>query len=445
MRCSETALARMEIRITRMLTRIYGIILFASLAFPVCTTVLFAEDTPTKTESEWPQFRGPRGDGIWHGPRLPETWPATGLKQIWKQPIGGGYAGISVAAGRVITMDRQVDPEVERVLCFEASSGKTLWKHEYRVTYGKLDYGNGPRAQPTIHDGLVYTVGALGDVRCLTAETGSEVWKRNYLADFNGRLPTWGFAGSPVVYGDCLILQPGGEGGSSIVALDRWTGKDIWRSLNDEAGYCTPVVHRIHDHDELICWTPSHIRCLEAQTGQLLWSHPYEITYGVSIAKPIVQEGIVLVAGYWHGTKAIRLGETPTEAKLAWEENRYLRGLMSQPLYRDGYVYLLDKQYGLTCFELQTGKKLWDDKNQMTPRDRNPQASLVWLGDSNRAIILNAEGELIVARLNPDGYHEQGRTKITDFTWAHPAFAGNRVFARTDKELVCVSLEEAAP
>ena len=217
-----------------MLTRIYGIILFASLAVPVCTTVLFAEDTPTKTESEWPQFRGPRGDGIWHGPRLPETWPATGLKQIWKQSIGGGYAGISVAAGRVITMDRQVDPEVERVLCFEASSGKTLWKHEYRVTYGKLDYGNGPRAQPTIHDGLVYTVGALGDVRCLTAETGSEVWKRNYLADFNGRLPTWGFAGSPVVYGDCLILQPGGEGGSSIVALDRWTGKDIWRSLNDE-------------------------------------------------------------------------------------------------------------------------------------------------------------------------------------------------------------------
>ena len=93
---------------------------------------------------------------------------------------------------------------------------------------------------------------------------------------------------------------------------------------------------------------------------------------------------------------------------------------------------------------MQTGKELWEDKNQMTPRDRNPQASLVWLGDGDRAIILNAEGELIVARLRPEGYLEQGRTKITDFTWAHPAFEGKRVFARTDKEIVCVSLDEAA-
>lgn len=397
---------------------------------------------PAAIETDWPQFRGPRGDGTWQAPKLSTTWPADGLKQAWKQPIGGGYAGVSVANGRVITMDRQLNPEVERVLCFDAKSGRPLWKHEYAVAYGKLDYGNGPRAAPTIHGKLVYTVGAMGDVRCLNVDTGSEVWKKNYLADFQGRLPTWGFAGSPVVYGDWLILQPGGDNGHSIVALDRTTGNTIWHSLDDEAGYCTPVIHRIHDQDELIFWTPSHIRCLEARTGKLLWSHPYEITYGVSIAKPIIHEDIVLVAGYWHGSKAIQLGSTPIDAKLAWEENRYLRGLMSQPLYRDGHVYLLDKQYGLTCFELQTGKKRWDDKNQMTPRDRNPHASLVWLGDSDRAIILNAEGELILARLTPEGYHEQSRSKIIGLTWAHPAFAGNQVFARSDQELVSVELPE---
>ena len=101
------------------------------------------------------------------------------------------------------------------------------------------------------------------------------------------------------------------------------------------------------------------------------------------------------------GLKTIRLGDTPTNAKLAWEENKCLRGLMSQPLSRDGHVYLLDKQYGLTCFELQTGKKLWDDANQTTPRGRNPQATLVWLGDTDRAILLNEEGELILTRRNP--------------------------------------------
>ncbi len=374
---------------------------------------------------------------------LPETWPASGLKQLWRQPVGGGYAGVSVAEGRVFTMDRQKEPEVERVLCFDASSGKPLWQHTYPVKYDKLDYGNGPRAAPTIHGGHVYTVGALGDLRCLDAKTGDVVWKKNYLDDFAGRLPTWGFAGSPVVYGDWLILQPGGEKDSGVVAIERLTGKEVWRSLPDEAGYSTPIIIRAHDQDELVCWTPSHIRGLEARTGKLLWSFPYEITYGVSIAKPIAHDGMIFVAGYWHGSKAIRLGDTPTNAELAWEENKFLRGLMSQPLYRDGHVYLLDKQYGLTCFELQTGKKRWDDANQTTPRGRNPQATLVWLGDTDRAIILNEEGELILTRLNPEGYHEQSRTKIIGPTWAHPAFAGTRVFARSDTELVCVSLDEA--
>ena len=399
---------------------------------------------PNTVETEWPQFRGPRGDGTWRGPKLPETWPASGLKQLWRQPVGGGYAGVSVAEGRVVTMDRQTNPEVERVLCFDASSGQPLWQHTYPVSYGKLDYGNGPRAAPTIHDGHVHTVGALGDLRCLDAKTGDVVWKKNYLTDFAGRLPTWGFAGSPVVYGDWLILQPGGEKDSGVVAVERLTGKEVWRNLPDEAGYSTPILVRAHDQDELVCWTPSHIRGLEARTGKLLWSFPYEITYGVSIAKPIAHDGMILVAGYWHGSKAIRLGDTPTNARLAWEENRFLRGIMSQPLYRDGHVYLLDKQYGLTCFELQTGKKLWDDANQTTPRGRNPQATLVWLGDTDRAIILNEEGELILTRLNPEGHHEQSRTKIIGPTWAHPAFAGNRVFARSDTELVCVSLDEAS-
>lgn len=390
-------------------------------------------------ETDWPQFRGPRGDGTWRGPKLPDVWPAGGLKQVWKQSIGGGYAGVSVASGRVYTLDRKTNPEVERILCFDAATGKSLWEHTYPVTYGKLDYGNGPRAAPTIEAGHVYTVGAMGDLRCLEAKTGNVVWSRNYLVDFAGRLPTWGYAASPLVYGDWLILQPGGES-SSVIAIERLTGREVWRSLGDEAGYCTPLVHRAHDQDELVCWTPSHIRSLEARTGKPLWSFPYEITYGVSIAKPIIQKNFVIVAGYWHGTKAIELGDTPTNARLAWEENKFLRGLMSQPLSRDGYVYLLDKQYGLTCFELQSGKKLWDDQNRMTPRGRNPHASLVWLGDSDRAIILNEEGDLILARLSPEGYHEQCRTRITEFTWSHPAYSGNHVYVRTDKELVCVSL-----
>ena len=177
---------------------------------------------------------------------------------------------------------------------------------------------------------------------------------------------------------------------------------------------------------------------------------PYKVNLGVAIATPIFQEGMVFVTGYWEGSKAVRLGSQPSDATLAWEDARALRGLMSQPLYRDGHVYTIDKQFGLTCFELATGKKLWDDGNRMTPRSRNPQASMVWLGGSERAIVLNSDGDLILARLTPSGYHEESRTNIIRPTaknavWAHPAYAANRVFARNDEEIVCYSLLEAAP
>jgi hypothetical protein len=116
---------------------------------------------------------------------------------------------------------------------------------------------------------------------------------------------------------------------------------------------------------------------------------------------------------------------------------------MSQPLCRDGYVYLLTKNRGLVCFEMATGKILWDDNNKMTPRGRNPQATLVWLNDNDRAIVLNSNGELLLVRLNPKGYEEQSRTKIIGETWSHPAYAGNKVYARSDSELVCVELPAA--
>ena len=393
---------------------------------------------------DWPRWRGPRGDGTWHGPKLPEKWPEGGLKPKWKVPIGGGYSGITVVGQRVFVMDRQKEPETERVLCFDADSGQQVWKHEYPVVYGKLDYGNGPRAAPTWHDGKLFTVGALGECRCLDAATGEKVWSVNYVRDLNGRLQEWGFAGSALIDGDNVLVQPGGKDEHSIAALNRHTGKVVWQSHSDQAGYATPIIVTHNERRQLICWTPSHISGLDPASGKPFWQVPYEITYGVAIAEPIFQEGLVLVCGYWHGSKAIRLGAQPEQAELVWEENKFLRGLMSQPLYRDGHVYLLDKRYGVTCFELQTGKKLWDDANQTTPRGRNPQATLVWLGDTDRAIILNEEGELILARLNPEGYSEQSRTKIIGSTWAHPAFAGNRVFARSDSELVCVSLDEAS-
>jgi len=409
----------------------------------VAAAMLFPCDsmtTPACAE-DWPRWRGPRGDGTWNAPKLPEKWPDAGLRQVWRQQVGGGDAGVVVAGGRACTMDRQKEPEeTERVLCFDSTTGKLLWTHAYPVAYGKLQHGNGPRAAPTIHDGRVFTLGALGRVCCLDAASGKLLWTKDTVTGCGARVPMWGFAASPFVFGGSVIIHVGAQPDGSFIALDRKTGKELWRSVPDRAGYSTPILIQHAGRPQLVCWTPENIRSLDPRDGKPLWAVPYKVTYGVSIASPIFREGIVFVAGYWEGSKAVRLGPGATDAKLLWEENQFLRGEMSQPLYRDGHVYLLDKSHGLICFELKTGKKIWDDANQMTPKGRDPQASLVWLNDADRAIILNASGELILARLNPSGYHEQSRTKIIGKTWAHPAFAGRCVFARDGNELVCVEL-----
>jgi len=173
-------------------------------------------------------------------------------------------------------MDRQKEPEVERVLCLDADSGREIWKHEYPVEYGKLDYGNGPRAAPTWHEGKLFTIGALGECRCLDATTGAKVWSVNFVSDLKGRVPLWGFAGSAFIDGDNLLVQPGGKEEQSIAALNRHTGKLVWSSHADEAGYATPMIVTHNERRQLICWTPSHIRGLDPVSGRPFWNVPNE-------------------------------------------------------------------------------------------------------------------------------------------------------------------------
>lgn len=393
---------------------------------------------------DWPCWRGPRGDGTWRAPPLPARWPDGGPKQRWRKPIGAGYSGVTVAAGRAYTLDRPEPSEksktpdgAERVLCFATSTGEKLWSHEYPAHYGDLDYGNGPRANATVVDGKVYTLGAVGHVCCLDAKSGGLLWSRDTVKELGARLPTWGFAASPLVINEIVVVHVGAPNGS-LVAFDRSTGKEVWRSLDDPAGYCTPIVIDPPSGRQLVIWTPEKVNGVDPSTGKRLWSIPFKVTYNVSIATPIFRDGLLFVSGYWEGSKAIQLGPAATDAKLVWDDARKLRGLMAPPLYREGFVYLLDKQFGLTCFELKTGAKRWDDGNQMTPKGRNPQATFVWTGEDDRALILNSDGELILARFRPQGYLEESRAKIIGPTWANPAFAGDSVYARSNDEIVRV-------
>jgi outer membrane protein assembly factor BamB len=408
-----------------------------SCVMPAALVVGLSSLAATRAE-DWPSWRGPRGDGTWHAPKLPDRWPAGGPKRLWSRPIGGGFAGLSVVGDRLYTLDRDAKPGgtdsdgVERVVCLDTSDGNVVWQHAYPTKYGPLGgYNNGPRAAPTIHDGRVYTLGAVGHLHCLDATTGKLIWSHDLVREFQAVVPEWGFAGAPVIDGDRVIVHAGVPDGC-YMAFDRQTGREIWRSLSDPAGYGTPILIDAPAGRQLVGWTPENVHGLDPATGERLWSVPYKVTYGVSIATPIYRDGLVFVTGYWEGSKAIRLGPGRKDATLAWEDTKTPRGLMAQPLYRDGHVYTVERTRGLVCTELATGKTLWDD-HRLTPKARNPHSSMVWVNDGDRVLILNSAGELILARLSPQGYREDSRTKVIDGqVWGHPAFAGNRMYLRSD-------------
>ncbi|WP_166646974.1 PQQ-binding-like beta-propeller repeat protein [Prosthecobacter fusiformis] len=385
--------------------------------------------------ADWPRWRGVMGDGAWNPEGIPADFASQQPKELWQVEIGSGYGGVTVSGGRVYVLDRPKEPaDIERILCYAEASGKLLWSYTWPAVYGRMQYASGPRSSVNLDEGRAYVLGAAGMALCLDSMSGKVVWQVDTVKEHAAKIPTWGFAASPVLDGGRVLLHVGAQPDGSVLALDKTTGRLLWRGGADPAGYCTPEIINHEGIRQIIAWGPENIQSLNPETGETLWTYPYKITYGVSIAQPLYQDGILLVSGYWHGTKALRLTAQPT---LLWENEKDMCGLMSSPLYKEGMVYLLDKNKGLQAFELATGKIRWSDDNRLTPKDRNPQMSLVWLRESQGlAALLNASGELVYVRLQPEGFEELARHQMIGKTWAHPAFVGNKIYARSDTALV---------
>jgi outer membrane protein assembly factor BamB len=390
--------------------------------------------------ADWPQWRGPSRDNHWPSKAFPATLPTKPVT-LWKNPIGGGYGGIAVSDGRLYVMDRQKAPEeVERILCLDATTGKELWSHRYAVAYKKLDYGNGPRSTPTVKNGKVWTFGAMGHLFCLDAKTGKVIWSKDCVNEFKAILPIWGHACSPLLDEKQLIVQIGGRPDACIVSFDPETGKELWRSCSDKPGYASPTLFTIGKEKQLIYFLPTRIVGLNPSNGKELWSEPFEgIEYGVSLSDMVMVDGVLLASNYWSGSKAIKLNDEGKKPSVVWE-GKELSLLMSTPLVRGKHIYALDRFKGLKCIEASSGKVLWENEH-VTPRDRNPHASLAWV-DDYRALIFNTPGELLLVKLSPTKLETISKIKVSGKTWAHPAFAQGCVFARNDEEIVCVRLVE---
>lgn len=411
--------------------------------------------------ADWPEWRGAGRQGIWTESGIIDRIPLNGLKVKWRVPIQAGYSGPAVADGHVFLMDH-IPGATERTVCLDEKTGKTLWTRVWPADYRGLDYANGPRATPTIDGDRVYVLGARGMMKALRARDGSEIWSVDFVKDFGTTVPGWGMSSAPLIAGSKLIAIVGGKGNSKVVAFDKLNGRVAWRALSgdeSEPGYSQPILIE-HGRPQVIVWHAGALESLDPETGAVLWSHPFRVTMNTPIATPAWSVPHLLVSGFFDGARMMELSLTAT-AKPAWAsqganeiKSDKLHALMSQPIIDGDYLYGICSYGQLRCLRRSTGERVWESQAVTVEKTRNVTAWMVRQQD--RVFLFNDRGELILAKLSPEGYFESGRAKVIEPTstpggrrelgavvWSHPAFANRHMVVRNDREVIRVSLAES--
>lgn len=418
------------------------------------------------TAEDWPQWLGEKRDGVYSETGLVESIPEEGLEVVWRVPVAGGYSGPAVADGRVFLTDYVItagkslnNPDgrdrmegSERMLALDAKTGKELWKVEYDRPY-HLSYANGPRATPTVDEDRVYTLGAEGDLLCLKVADGEVVWKKQLAVEYGAESPIWGHAAHPLVHGDLLYCLAGGEG-SVVVALNKLTGEEVWRNLSaPEIGYCPPTIQVLGGQERLIVWDAAALHALDPKTGEEFWSYPLQPRYGMSIAIPRISGDLMYVCGIGETAAMIQLGSDGRPKETLWtgKPKMGLYCANSTPQFVDGLVFGADCGTGeFIAANAKDGSYAWKTFALTTGGERRASHGTAFvIKNEDRYFVFTETGDLVLITLDAEGYEEHGRMHLLEPTgdcfgrpvvWSHPALANKRLFARNDKELVCVDL-----
>lgn len=407
----------------------------------------------TAQADDWPQWRGTDRSGCWLEDGIVQELPAGQMPLVWDVPIGPGYSGPVVADKRVMVTDKLEN--TERILCFSETDGTPIWKHEYVCRY-KISYPAGPRASISIDRNIAFALGAMGDLHAMNVQSGKVLWHRDLNAEYKINMPAWGISASPLVYQNAVIVHIGGEKGASVLGLDRESGKELWRSLDDRAQYSAPVVIRQANQDVVVIWTGDNIVGIDPMSGKVHWKIPFRPTkMPIGVPTPVIEGDRLFVTSFYDGSMMIRIPSDRLTAEKLWhvigkdERNtEALHSMIGTPIFRNGFIYGVDSYGQLRCLDAENGRRVWENKTA-TAQDRWGTIHFVQHGDETW--MLNELGELLITRLTPEGYSEISRSKLIKPTlyqlsrrggvcWSHPAFANRHVFARNDEQLLCAKL-----
>lgn len=393
-------------------------------------------DLTVSAHQDFSGFRGPQRDGSVIDIQLNPDWRNTAPQVVWRQPIGAGWSAFAVVAGFAVTQEQRGEDEV--VVCYEVTTGRACWVHRDKALFHEMMGGDGPRATPTIHEGMVYTLGATGVLNCLRGQDGHAVWSVNVVSSNSAPTSLFGMAGSPLIWNDLVIVAPGGPG-ASLVAYDRRSGRRMWRAGDGAAAYASPQLATFHGVEQVLCFNAEGLFAHALTDGNIQWSiswvTPPERN---NVCQPIVcvdgegHETVFISSGYGKGAGLFEVTHDAAGFSVTphWK-NLSLQAKFASAVERDGYVYGLDNNI-LCCLDLRTGRRCWRG-------GRYGFGQLLLVG--HHILVLNDEGEVVLCDATPIEHHEVARFPVLHGrTWTHPALSGDRLLIRNDRLAACVQL-----
>jgi len=395
---------------------------------PTLAVIVFAAligSVPSRVSAlDWYRWRGPDANGISKETGWSAAWPSDGPKQLWKANVGTGFSSVSVSNGRVYTVGNK--DKQDTVYCFDADSGAVLWKHPYAAPLDSKYYEGGPSATPTVDGDRVYTLSKRGQVFCFDAATGKAAWSKDLVKELGARIPTWGFAGSPLVEGNLVIVNLGSAG----TALDKATGKVVWTSGKEEAGYSTPVPFSSGGERCVALFLAESVAAVRIKDGKEVWRHTWKTSHAVNAADPIIDGNNVFISsGYNRGAALLKINaERPT---VAWE-NKNMRNHFNSCVLISGHLYGFDED-DLKCIELPTGRVRWTERSL-------GKGSL--MAADGKLIVLGEKGQLAVAEATPASFKPLSRAQVLGgLCWSTPVLSRGRIYCRNARgDLVCVDV-----
>ena len=390
---------------------------------------------PAATEKRaiWPGFRGPNRDDVIHGVQIETDWSKSPPVELWRRKIGPGWSSLAVAGNLCYTQEQRGNDEV--VSCYNLSTGNPVWKHRDAARFWESNGGAGPRATPTLSNGRVYTFGATGLLNALDARNGAVIWSRNAASDTGAKTPGWGFASSPLVVNDLVIVAASGR----LAAYDAATGNPRWSAPARAGSYSSPQLMTIGGVAQVLLLTGTGVTSVAPADGKLLWEHGWPGTPILQPARTSDGDVLITTGDMSGGVGTRRIAVAHGSGGWTVEERWTSAGL--KPYFNDfvvhkGHAFGFDGSI-LACIDLKDGARKWKG-------GRYGHGQLVLLPDQDLLLVLSEEGELALVGATPDQFTELAKLPaIEGKTWNHPVLAGDVLLVRNGEEMAAFRLSLA--